>query len=339
MGLQLMRGLVFLFVGHSAFTFAYTHAHVPITRLNAKNCGGPVRVGAVGMAQGLPSRPGFRTALGATPALDTTQPDGDEALSVRGGGSKPPLARNLLGDVTVAIAASFAVSPMVSIIDKAIVQYAAGSAASLPVAILASGSLAFTNLLGFLAKPEFLIVWGVYLLTYVAANCIASVCEKLGVNDEMPKFIGVSFVNIAACVSKDAVFARMFGTGPARQVPALTFALFCLRDSLTVLASFTLPSRVATLLQARGFKRETCDTASQLVCPMGVQILSTPVHLLGLSLYNSPGASASSRATEITAKYAQALTARMLRILPAFGIGGILNTNLRKKYRASISAY
>ena len=67
-----------------------------------------------------------------------------------------------------------------------------------------------------------------------------TVCEKLKVNEEVPKFVIVTILNTGACVAKDAVFAKIFGSGPARAIPALTYALFYFRDMLTMLASFNV---------------------------------------------------------------------------------------------------
>ena len=82
--------------------------------------------------------------------------------------------------------------------------------------------------------------WGVYFITYTAANTVRTVCKKLDVDEEIPKFVIVTVLNTAACVAKDAVFAKTFGSGPARSIPALTYALFYFRDMLTMLASFNV---------------------------------------------------------------------------------------------------
>ena len=65
-------------------------------------------------------------------------------------------------------------------------------------------------------------------------------CKKLEVDEEIPKFVIVTILNTGACVAKDAVFAKMFGSGPARKIPAMTYALFYTRDMLTMLASFNV---------------------------------------------------------------------------------------------------
>jgi len=70
-----------------------------------------------------------------------------------------------------------------------------------------------------------LLLWGVYSGTYIAANTIATACddaEATPAQRHVSKLAGVSGVNLFLNVSKDRIFARMFGTGPPRRVPLPT---------------------------------------------------------------------------------------------------------------------
>ena len=79
----------------------------------------------------------------------------------------------------------------------------------------------------------------------------------------------------------------MFGVGLPRPVPMGSFALFALRDCATIAASFSIPKKVASQMEATlCLDSPTASIASQLLCPMAVQFISTPLHLLGLDLYN-----------------------------------------------------
>ena len=99
---------------------------------------------------------------------------------------------------------------------------------------------------------------------------------------------------------------------------------------MTILASFTLPPVVArSVLQPLGFSVSTADTLAQLLTPVSMQILSTPLHLLGLDLYNRPSATSAERANFIAREYVKTTAARMSRILPAFGFGGVVNKAAR----------
>ena len=62
---------------------------------------------------------------------------------------------------------------------------------------------------------------------------------------------------------------------------------------------------------------------------MSVQVLTTPLHLLGLDLYNRDRASSQDRMSFIRKEYVATAIFRMARALPAFGIGGVVNKQLR----------
>lgn len=115
---------------------------------------------------------------------------------------------------------------------------------------------------------------------------------------------------------KDRSFARMFGTGSPRPVPTPTFALFAARDALTVFSSFNVPPLLAPYMPQNAFMRP--ESWAQFLAPASCQIMSTPLHLLGLDLYNR-GANVGFKARwqKIKVDYFPSMTARMCRILPA----------------------
>jgi hypothetical protein len=76
------------------------------------------------------------------------------------------------------------------------------------------------------------------------------------------------------------------------------------------------------------------QTVAQFVAPAGIQLLSTPLHLLGLDLYNRPTGGKElvtwgDRWAIIKKNWGVSAVARMCRIMPAFGIGGVTNSKLR----------
>jgi len=52
-------------------------------------------------------------------------------------------------------------------------------------------------------------------------------------------------------------------------------------------------------------------------------------HLMGLVLHNRPSATSAERASFIDREYVKTTAARMSRILPAFGFGGVVNKAAR----------
>ena len=53
--------------------------------------------------------------------------------------------------------------------------------------------------------------------------------------------------------------------------------------------------------------------------------------MIGLDLYNRPNGNISERKTFIQQEYVKTTLARMARIFPAFGIGGVVNKSIRKE--------
>ena len=239
-------------------------------------------------------------------------------------------ANEVLSDVLAAAGTALCVAPAISILDQAIVQNASG-AKNLKNSMLDSFTQMVKKPATFARSPAFLLLWGVYGGTYMAVNLATSVFDKMNATDQqrgMVKFVGVSSVNIGLNVSKDRLFATMFGNGVPRPVPMKSIGTFALRDSMTVFASFNLAPMVAESLA--GAEVAGARTIAQLVCPVAMQWLSAPLHLLGLNWYNQPTVASSSERTSFVKKeFFSTALARSARIFPAFGIAPLINAPLR----------
>ena len=71
-------------------------------------------------------------------------------------------------------------------------------------------------------------------------------------------------------------------------------------------------------------------SAAQFLAPAGIQLLSTPLHLWGLDLYNRPSMTWRSRVEKVSQAWLGSSFARMARVVPAFGVGGVVNGRVRK---------
>lgn len=130
---------------------------------------------------------------------------------------------------------------------------------------------------------------------------------------------------------KDRSFAKMYASpgAPARPFPTPALGLFAGRDSLTVFASFNLPPLLTPpLVSVTGCSEFVVRSALQLLTPLMMQALTVPLHLLGLDLYNRPTPGTETRFQFVRREYAKTVVARWCRILPAFGIGGVINVEL-----------
>lgn len=196
------------------------------------------------------------------------------------------LWKRIAVETVAATVSAFSVAPAISIVDKAIVSNASGVEPLIPC-ILNGIKTAFTNPVYFVRQPSFLFIWGVYSGTYIVANSVEALCERSKNDPFYPKFVASSVANVTLSVMKDKAFARMFGKGDPRPLPITSYGLFATRDSMTILASFSLPGLISTKLQNNfGYSKTFSDTSSQLICPVTMQIFSTPLHLHGLDLYN-----------------------------------------------------
>ncbi len=198
-----------------------------------------------------------------------------------------------------------------------------------------------------LSRP-FALIFLLYGGTYLTANALdtatatARGLPATHVTAGTAKFAASSAANIGLCIYKDQVFVRLFGPpgAVARAVPLASYALFAARDCLTIFASFNVPPLLGPYLSARlsaeAQRRVSGQTLAQFAAPAAVQLGSTPLHLLGLDLYNRPWSDSTRRPqwhdrwAAVRKNWAVSAAARICRIVPAFGVGGVVNVKVRR---------
>merc|ERR1712187_975634 len=110
---------------------------------------------------------------------------------------------------------------------------------------------------------------------------------------------------MSASIAKDAAFAKMFRkpeepTAVKKRVPLATYGMFFTRDIFTIAAGFIVPPMVASgMVAVTDMDRKRADKVAQLVSPMGMQLICTPLHLLALNMYNEPVGTLRQRATGV----------------------------------------
>ncbi|KAL4993596.1 Cys/Met metabolism PLP-dependent enzyme-domain-containing protein [Aspergillus recurvatus] len=280
-------------------------------------------------------------------------------------------------DIVSAATAGALTCPVITVIDRAIIEKAAKG-----VPIRETITSALRSIIrkpsGFFLGTPFLLIYTLYTSTYLTANTIDTVTSTLKdkpfstVFPGTAKFITTTAVNMGICVYKDARFARIFGkqtsqsqpqsqppqpplarstsnglltaTTPASchpspstvgapKVPKISYTLFCLRDSITIFASFNIPALIAPSIPDSIAATPAMKAAiAQFSCPALMQFVSTPMHLLGLDLYNRQppgGLGWRERVGRIRRDYVASCFARMGKIVPAYGIGGVVNVRMR----------
>lgn len=238
----------------------------------------------------------------------------------------------LVCDAIAGTASAFLVSPFVTVIDRSIIKQANGSEAFW-VGMRKGFYELFTTPWRTVSRRDFLIVWGLYAGTYVAANCIETTMKAIGKDPELPKFFGAAAVNIFLCVRKDVIFTKIFSNVPIyRAYPTSSYLLFAIRDSMTVASAFNLP-KLLSGKEAVTPEEKKKEKAIQVATPIITQILSAPIHLLALDLYNFKSSTSFARIARMTTNFPVTVAGRVARIGPAFGIGGIGNTEFRRELK------
>lgn len=226
--------------------------------------------------------------------------------------------------------------------SRAIIENASGGN-TLPQSVRASLTELLFRPHHFVAARPFRLIFMVYSSTYLTANFLDTGFSTVRstpastTTHGVSKFVATSTTNISLGLYKDAQFTKLFGApgSPVGRVPIGSFALFSLRDCLTIFASFNLPPLIAPRLPLDRLpsleERVSRLSMAQFLAPAGIQVLSTPLHLLGLDLYNRPTAAVGARLVKVTREWGVSCVARMCRIIPAYGVGGVVNSGVRRR--------
>ncbi|PYH88637.1 hypothetical protein BO71DRAFT_338409 [Aspergillus ellipticus CBS 707.79] len=261
----------------------------------------------------------------------------------------------LTADVMVAAGSAALVTPAVMILDRLVVEKSSHNQPFFP-AFRRHLWLSITQPATFLTSRPSLLVWSLYTATFAAANATDTVLDQVypHVDQTMSSiatFMSTFIVNSSVGVWKDVRFAQLFGqpqtpkqpptpAAPAsqsktlrfsRSIPFATYSAFLLRDALTIFGSFTLPGMVSSSIPDSIASNDYLKTMfAQIAIPASIQLVSTPIHLLGLDLYNRRAVlPRADRLSRVSRDWIGASLMRMCRIIPAFGIGGFANTEGR----------
>jgi len=223
-------------------------------------------------------------------------------------------------------------------VDKSVTQAAAGMPLGRALRVVIGDMVRRPRAI---AIP-FGMVLGVYTLTYGANNLVDVAGERyqLGSTTQTSlKLFGATGAYTSSSILKDVAFAKMFSKAAEtasdvkRAVPLTTYGTFLFRDALIIGAGFILPAMVAGGLESNGMEKHTAEKVAQLGTPCAMQLAITPIHLLGLNLYNTPVASTSERIKAVAKNCPEATGVRMFRFFWAYGVGGLVNKSLNQRAR------
>lgn len=172
----------------------------------------------------------------------------------------------------------------------------------------------------------------------MAANSIDSISKHYNLFQNSTNYLqlfGVTFVNMFLSILKDRAFAKIYGK-EVTKVPITSLGIWFIRDVLTIAAAFTLPSVAAEIISNKfNLSKSLCLNSTQFGCPILLQLVSTPLHLIGYDMCFNLKSNIWQRAHFLQQNYLPSTSIRMVRMMSAYGIGGINNRLLRNKFISS----
>lgn len=249
-----------------------------------------------------------------------------------------PLSIRLPKELGCALTASFLVSPLVSILDKAMVKEIAGVREFMTEVKLSTMDMLLQPK-HFFGGLSFRLTLAVYAGTYAVANCSELLLDAYRVAEDKqrkPIKVGLSSVaNVSLLLWRDSIFARRYsGQAQPTQPGFRTLSLFALRDASTMAATFYAAPVVARYLtEEHGVHAEVARIGAALAVPGVTQIFTAPFHIHALDCYARPVvATSAERITRIREEFRKIAFARTMRILPAFGLGSYSNNKFREVF-------
>ena len=230
----------------------------------------------------------------------------------------------VLHELFAGITTSFIISPIMSIIDISIIKSQMskeniGKSISDQIMYYSNNKHKFIKPLSVMSV--------VYSSTYCTANISELYCKKKNIDYKLPTLLSTSLVNIISISYKDMIYSKILNS-QMKSFPMQCNLLFALRDALTINSCFIWKKDVINCLD-RHMMNNKSDILASIFLPCCVQSISTPLHILAIDMYEKPKSSIADRLNNIKRCYKSILCGRMMRTIPAFGIGSFMNDMLR----------
>ena len=244
----------------------------------------------------------------------------------------------LVAEALSGIVTGFLVSPTNVVVDKSVMQYANKAESSIWVAAAKTFKSMFVSPLKFVMAFEFRWQCFVYFPTYTIGNWADHFDYAPDVPRPIQKLLAIFLANTTTSLIRDRIYAiRLNPHKKMEPFPATSLSLFFLRDIIAMASAFTLPPILGKAISQKfDIEFKNGERIAQIICPLMVQVVATPTHLLALGLYNNKTLTLDEQFKVIRGIYLNTLTLRCLRFLPAFGLGGICNIELRKWTKSQI---
>jgi hypothetical protein len=167
----------------------------------------------------------------------------------------------------------------------------------------------------------------VYSSTYCTANLVELNCKKNNIDYKIPTLLATSFVNILTISYKDMIYSKLLKNALVK-FPIQSNMLLAVRDIMTINACFIWKKDLINYLD-KYMMHNKSEIIASIVLPSSIQIISTPIHILAIDIYENPNSTITKRYKNIKLFYKSVLFGRVMRAIPAFGVGSFINDMLR----------
>ncbi|PUU73590.1 hypothetical protein B9Z19DRAFT_1162573 [Tuber borchii] len=235
------------------------------------------------------------------------------------------VAERILSDILSAGTATVLVSPVIYLIDRSIIENASGRSSSVLSSAAASLKTLFKTPHRFFFSKPFALIYMTYFGTYLTANSIDTASSLRSGTDLKTVTAGTEKFPRQRPQFCQNVWYWLSQTRPIADIHSLFDK--GRHDDIF----FVQCSAFTCALYAAGHGSHLCSDIITEYVIIACQILSTPLHLTGLDIYNRQDkATIKSRWEAVKKNWAPSAVARMCRIIPAFGFGGVANAGIRR---------
>jgi len=229
-----------------------------------------------------------------------------------------------LHEIFAGIASSFIISPIMSIIDLSIIK---SQLFKENIGKSISDNIIFysKNKKNFIKPLSIMNI--VYTSTYCTANLTEFYCKKNNIDYKFPTLIFTSFVNIISISYKELSFNTLLNKKIIK-FPIHCNLLLAVRDMMTINACFIWKKDLINYLD-KFMMHNKSEILASIFLTISVQFVSTPIHILTIDMYEHTNSKMIERFKNIKYFYKSVLSGRVMRTIPAFGVGSFINDMLR----------
>lgn len=241
----------------------------------------------------------------------------------------------MFNEITSALISSACISPIMTVIDMSVIQSQIKHISFSQSLITTQKNIINRSLPFF--RPLYTMNF-VYSATYLTANCSNYLVKNNFIEKNGKYFVlfSTSIVNICSIAYKDIQYSKYFHNPNQnninlKSVNLNSYSLFAIRDMMTISSAFIFKQDLNEYLEKNyNITHTKADFISSMTLPIITQCISTPIHILSIDYLQKPEITFKERLKHIKNIYWSVCIGRMIRVIPAFCMGGFLNDMLLK---------